>query len=124
MVGIDLVSIKRIERFYEKYGQKAYKRFLRPQEIELVKSPQNAAGFWAAKEATSKALGCGIGEICGFYDIWVHKDELEKPYITLSYDLIKAYKIENISLSITHDDGFAIAVVVLESLKKQKKLFH
>lgn len=124
MVGIDLVFIERIEKFYKKYGRKAYERFLRPEEILLIKSPQTAAGFWAAKEAVSKALGCGIGEICGFYDIWIHKDEQNRPYISLSSTLIKTYKIEDISLSITHDRGFAIAVVTIKSSLKHNNISH
>lgn len=124
MIGIDLVSISRIENFYKKYGRKAYERFLRPEEIILVKSPQTAAGFWATKEATSKALGCGISQICSFHDIWIHKDKLNKPYITLSKNLIKDFKIKDLHVSITHDKGFAIAVVAIESLLEAKNLTH
>lgn len=124
MIGIDLVSISRIENFYKKYGRKAYDRFLRPEEIELIKSPKTAAGFWATKEATSKALGCGISEICGFYDIWIHKDELSKPYITLSKNLIEKFKINSLHVSITHDGDFAIAVVAIKSLLEGKNLAH
>lgn len=124
MIGVDLVSIKRIEKFYEKYGIKAYERFLRPEEIKLVKSPKTAAGFWATKEATSKALGCGISEICSFYDIWIHKNQQGKPYITLSENLIKEFQITSLHASITHDGGFAIAVVAMQSHLEVQKLSH
>lgn len=124
MIGVDLVQINRIERFYKKHGYKAYERFLRPEEIELVKSPKTAAGFWATKEATSKALGCGIGKICSFYDIWIHKDKLNKPYITLSKNLITKFKITSLHVSITHENGLAIAVVAIDSLIKTKNLSH
>lgn len=66
MIGIDITSIDRIKKMYEKFGIKAYEKFLNTNEIELIKKPETAAGFWAAKEAASKALGTGIGEHCAF----------------------------------------------------------
>ncbi len=124
MIGIDIVRIKRIEKFYMKHGIKGYERFLRPEEIALVGSPKTAAGFWCLKEATAKALGCGISSKCGFYDIWIHKDELGKPYISLSKHIIAEFKIRHIDASITHDGGFAVGVVVFESAHKSKVLSH
>lgn len=125
MIGIDIVEIKRIENFYKKHGRKGYERFLRPEEFESIKSPQTAAGFWAAKEATSKALGCGIGKICSFHDIWIHKDKNNKPYITLSNEIIEKFKITSLDISISHDGGFAIAVAQVQSkLKTKHPLSH
>ena len=49
MIGIDIASIDRIKKMYEKFGIKAYEKFLNPKEIELIKKPDTAAGFWAAK---------------------------------------------------------------------------
>ena len=117
MIGIDITSINRIEKMYEKFGIKAYERFLNPEEIELIKKPETAAGFWAAKEAASKAIGTGIGDICSFYDIKIKKDKNNAPKIKYSKKLKKRFKIKKSSISITHDGGFAIAVVV-NSLKK------
>ena len=117
MIGIDIVSIDRIKKMYEKFGDKFYDRFLCEDEKEFIKCPQNAGGFWAAKEAASKAIGVGIGEICSFYDIKIKKDENGAPKIKYSKDLRKRFKIKKSSISITHDGGFAIAVVV-NSLKK------
>ncbi len=124
MIGVDLVHVKRIEKFYEKFGRKAYERFLSNDEIALVKNPQSAAGFWAAKEAVSKALGCGISEVCTFKDIRIHKDEKGKPRLTLSSHIIKTFDVTDISLSISHDNDFAIAVVAIESQNRQKILSH
>ncbi len=117
MIGIDIVSIDRIKKMHEKFGDKFYDRFLCEDEKESIKSPQNAAGFWAAKEAASKAIGVGIGEICSFYDIKIKKDKNNAPKIKYSKKLKKRFKIKKLSISITHDGGFAIAVVV-NSLKK------
>ncbi|PKN15009.1 MAG: holo-ACP synthase [Deltaproteobacteria bacterium HGW-Deltaproteobacteria-24] len=113
MIGIDIVSIQRIEKLMEKFPQKALERFLKEEEIQLVKSPQTAAGFWAAKEATSKALGCGIGKTCGFHDIIISKTKKNAPKIKLAKKLKKKFNIKKISVSITHDGGFAVAAVIL-----------
>ena len=111
MIGIDIASVDRIKRMYEKFGRKAYERFLDDEEIELIKRPESAAGFWAAKEAASKALGTGIGKECGFHDIKIKKSKLGAPKIKYKKEIRKKYKIKKSYLSITHDQGLAIAVV-------------
>lgn len=111
MIGIDVTSINRIKKMYERFGEKAYRRFLSEDEIELIKRPQTAAGFWAAKEAASKALGTGIGKECGFHDIKIKKSKKGAPKLKYKKYIRKKFKIKNSYLSITHDDGIAIAIV-------------
>ena len=115
MIGIDIVVISRIEKMIEKFGSKALKRFLTKKEILLIKSPSTAAGFWAAKEAASKAIGTGIGAICSFHDIKITKSAKNAPLLKYRKKIRKKFNIKNTSLSITHDGGFAIAVVAIES---------
>ncbi len=115
MIGIDIVEIQRIEKLLEKYPQKALKRFLSDEEIVLAKSIQTIAGFYAAKEAISKALGTGITKKCTFSDIIIHKDTNGAPYFTLSSNIVDEFKIKECALSITHDGGFAIAVAVINT---------
>lgn len=125
MLGVDNVKISRIESLKERFGDKALKRFLDCDEIELASSSSSYAGYWAAKEAISKALGVGIGEKCSFFDIKLYKDSKNTPYFTLSKHLIDEFKITSTALSITHDGEYAIAVATIESkLKRYKPLFH
>jgi holo-[acyl-carrier protein] synthase len=121
MIGIDIVKIKRFEIFLERHGKKALEKYLDKDEIKLVKSAQNAAGFFAAKEAVSKALGLGISKECGFNDIKIYKLPNKAPAFTLSSHLVKIYKITSLSLSISHDGGFAIAVAAIEGEPPQKQ---
>ncbi len=114
MIGIDLVKIRRIETFMERFGDRALSRFLTPEEMLLVRRASTAAGFWAAKEACSKALGCGISSECGFLDIKIAKDSRGKPLISLSDAVRERFNVRSLSLSITHDGDYAIAVVALE----------
>jgi len=125
MIGIDIVSLKRFDKFLKKFPDKALQRFLNKDEISLVKTTQNAAGFFAAKEAVSKALGVGISKECSFFDIIIHKDEKKAPYFTLSKNIVDRYSITQTALSITHDGDFAIAVVEIKSdIKDKKPLCH
>jgi holo-[acyl-carrier protein] synthase len=117
MIGIDLIKLDRIKHSIDRFGDKFLERFLSDEEILLVKNHKTAAGFWAAKEASSKALGTGIGKECGFHDIKLSKTTKGAPKVTLSQDLIKTYNITDTSISITHDGDYAIAVVAIESSK-------
>jgi len=113
MIGIDLIKIDRMARLMDKYGHKALQRFLSDEEILLIRSPRNAAGFWAAKEAFSKALGTGIGSQCGFHDITLSKTDRGAPKLTFSDKFKEEFNIKEAALSITHDGDYAIAVVTL-----------
>ena len=113
MIGIDLIKIERMARLIDKFEDKALKRFLSDEEILLIKSPRNAAGFWAAKEAFSKALGTGIGSECGFHDIILSKNERGAPKIAFSKKVRDQFKLKEAALSITHDGEYAIAVVTI-----------
>lgn len=114
MIGIDVVVISRVEKMIDKFGNKALGRFLSTEEIELAKTPSTAAGFWAAKEAASKAIGTGIGKKCGFLDIKISKTKKGAPKLKYSKRVRKKYNIGDVSVSITHDGGLAIAVVAVE----------
>ncbi|MBN2896476.1 MAG: holo-ACP synthase [Campylobacterales bacterium] len=114
MIGIDLIKISRMERFIGRYGDAALRRFLSDAEIALVGSPKTAAGFWAAKEACSKALGSGIGGECGFGDMIISKSPKGAPQLSLSPALQQRFGFSKAALSITHDGEYAVAAVLLQ----------
>ncbi len=114
MIGIDLIKISRMNRLIERFGDKALQKFLSQNEIQLVKNHKTAAGFWAVKEACSKALGVGIGSECSFHDIEISKTSKGAPEIKLSKKVLAAFNIKDTSVSITHDGEYAIAVVAIE----------
>jgi len=87
MIGIDLIKTSRMNRLIERFGDKALQRFLSQEEISLVKNYKTAAGFWAVKEATSKALGVGIGSDCNFHDITITKTDRGAPQISLKKEI-------------------------------------
>ena len=120
MIGIDLIKTSRMNRLIKRFGEKALQRFLSQNEIKLIKNYKTAAGFWAAKEACSKALGVGIGSDCGFHDITICKSTKGAPKLKLLKKLLDNFNITDTSLSITHDGEYAIAVVAIESSTTNK----
>ncbi len=112
-IGTDIIAINRIEKALEKFGDSFKERFLCEDEIKLTKRAASIAGFWAAKEAISKAFGCGIGSELGFHDIIISKNAKGAPCFTLSQKAALKFPHHTSSLSISHDGGFAIAVVVI-----------
>ncbi|MBK1992303.1 holo-ACP synthase [Campylobacter sp. 2018MI35] len=113
-VGCDIVCISRIEKIYQKYGKNFLDKFLSQEEQKLIKNSKTLAGFWAAKEAASKALGVGISLECDFFDIQISKTKKNAPILNFSSKIQKNFNISSQSLSISHDGNFAIAVVVLK----------
>lgn len=111
-VGIDLVDVARFESKLEKTDGLAERIFT---SEEIGSKTESLAGYWAAKEALIKALGNPTG--LSFQDVQVVKDDLGKPRLELSGETdIRASQmgIANWHLSISHDGGMAIAVVIAE----------
>jgi len=112
-IGTDIVQIDRIKNSIDRFGDKFLDRFLNESEILLSYKVESYAGYWAAKEAISKALGCGIGKELSFKDITILKTSKGVPYFQLSQQKQQYFNIADASLSISHDGGFAIAVVAI-----------
>ncbi|MEY4504127.1 MAG: hypothetical protein RL154_420 [Pseudomonadota bacterium] len=112
MIGIDIVAVARVESAITRWGDKFLGKFLNQSEISLIKSSKTAAGFWAAKEAAAKALGCGICGNLSFHDMTILKTEFGAPFIKLKEQ--NSFGLDKIYISITHDGGFAAAVAIIK----------
>ena len=117
-VGTDIIEISRIEEGIER-NERFLQRIFTEREIEFFKlknfKSESIAGSFAAKEAVSKSLGTGIRGF-SFRDIEILRDELGKPYVEVSENIIKLISSQKFSfnLSISHNKTTAIAFVVLE----------
>lgn len=116
-VGLDLADIERIERAIQK--PHFLERIYSEEERAAIqrKGAQTAAGYFAAKEAVSKALGTGFRGF-GMWDICIRNDELGKPEALLkngALDRLTELGGRKITLSITHSQGFAAAVAILST---------
>ncbi len=114
-IGTDIIQIARIQDALEQFGDRFKQRFLTANEIKKTTKIESLAGLWAAKEAIAKALGCGIGKELRFCDIEILKDAQGSPFFTLTPDAMERFQIKASSLSISHDGGFAIAVVIIDT---------
>ena len=112
-IGTDITVVSRIESSLNKFGEKFLNKFLSKEEQKLSSKVESIAGYWAAKEAISKALGCGIGKELAFHDITLYKDEKGAPHFRLSEKARKHHQMKSSSLSIAHDGGFAIAIAIV-----------
>ena len=69
-IGTDLVAVERIERAWEKHGERFAERILMPEELERFGAAKRPVRFlamrFAAKEAIVKALGTGFA-----HGVWV-----------------------------------------------------
>lgn len=82
--GVDLIEIERIERTIQRHGERFLQRVFTPTELaEAGDSPASLAARFAAKEATAKALGTGIGAV-SWLDIEVLRACDQPPTLHLS----------------------------------------
>jgi len=114
-VGIDLIEIPRIQRAIDDFGERFLKRVYTERERERYRGRTNElAARFAAKEATSKALGTGI--------IGIHWREMEvlpnrrgKPVLILhgqAAERARQLGLNHFSVSLTHSRTDAMAFVV------------
>ncbi|MCR2806114.1 holo-ACP synthase [Paenibacillus soyae] len=127
-IGHDLTDVVRVsEMLGGKYGERLMKRVLTDGERKLAESYKGArleqfvAGRFAAKEAISKAFGCGIGGLLGFGDIDIQRDVYGKPTVSLTDEAwsrlsLRAFDTA-IHLTITHERALASAFAVIERIK-------
>ena len=113
--GIDIIEIPRIQAALDRYGDRFLERIFTPAEIAECRGRANAlAARFAAKEATSKALGTGIGPIS-----WIEIETLHRcsgePYLVLhgqAEQVAKYLCLTTWAVSLSHSRENAIAVVV------------
>ncbi|WP_054958621.1 holo-ACP synthase [Paenibacillus dakarensis] len=126
-IGHDVLEIKRVALLLEgPHGQKFMDRVLTRAELVLAGNKgarrlEFVAGRFAAKEAVSKAFGCGIGGMIGFWDIEILPDNRGKPVVTLSQSAWSRLGINEpeqyvVHLTISHQTELASAFSVVEKL--------
>ncbi len=113
--GIDLIEIERVAAALSRYGDRFLRRIFTQQEIhDSQNKPESLATRFAAKEAVSKALGCGIGEV-GWLDIEILSGINRQPYLVLHRRALRRSQQQNLStwsISLSHSLHQAAAIVV------------
>ncbi len=121
-IGTDIVKVSRMAENLEKYGSRFSKRILSESEHQLlldkIKPEIFLAKRFAAKEAAVKALGTGFRYGISMRHIIVESNELGKPnlrFIEAAKKYIEENNITQSHLSISDEQEYAIAYVILES---------
>ncbi len=115
LCGIDSLQVDRMKKIL--LNQRFIERVFSPYEIEYInkksKPYETAAGLWCAKEAFLKAYGTGI-ENLNLCEIGVIHNEKGAPVFKLTDNAEKSYPYNWVSLSITHTNETATAMVILQ----------
>jgi len=118
-IGVDLVKTDRIDKA-GKDRQGFLERVFTDREREYCarqKYPaQHYAARFAAKEAVLKAIGTGWSAGTKWTDMEVLHGEGGGPIVNLSgrvKDLIDLKGVKQVLLSYSHDEGYAVAQVIL-----------
>lgn len=110
--GIDILEIARIEKSMK--SEHFLERVFSQKELMLLKeknfSAQTAAANFCAKEAFAKAIGTGIRGF-SLTEVSILRDSQGEPYIELSGKALELSKDFSFSVSLSHNDTMAIAVV-------------
>ncbi len=117
-VGVDVVDVERM-RFALERTPRIRQRLFTDAEIAYCEkyrfADRHFAGRWAAKEAVTKALGCGLIQWNG---VEVFRKPRQAPTVRIS-GKIKAFadlvgvREEDLSISITHSELSAAAVCII-----------
>ena len=112
-MGIDII---RISRFRDKpylSNKNFYKKIFLDSEIKYCLKYKNYALHFSGKFAVKEALIKSINERISLHEIKTsHKNS--KPIVKVKSSLSKKY---NFIISISHENDFAVAVVISEKIK-------
>jgi holo-[acyl-carrier protein] synthase len=115
-IGIDVVEVARIAAAIGKHGEPFLARIFTPAErayceAHQIPAPHFAARF-AAKEATAKALGTGLGAHANWLDLEVVRSPAGAPALHLrgaAAEFAAQQGITEVQISLTHSRDYAAA---------------
>jgi holo-[acyl-carrier protein] synthase len=119
-IGLDLCPVERMRAAVERHGDRFVRRIFTEAEASYCEGRgaarfESLAARFAAKEATSKALGAPMG--IGWHDVEVQPARAGEhgPRVVLrgrAREVADARRIGRMLITITHADGMAAAVAV------------
>lgn len=119
-LGIDVCSIERMRRALERHGDRFFSRICSDAERTDLSGRDMAtalAGRFAVKEAFAKALDGARG--VGWHEVEVRREPSGRPTLILhgnAVAMVEKFGANRWHVSITHDAGVAMAVVILEKV--------
>ena len=120
-IGVDIVENARVGELIEKHGKSFEQKVFTEGELDYANDRrrrlEHLAVRFAAKEATSKALGQGMSSGISWRDIEVVHDETGKPEVRLTGavgKLAEKMGVRTVHLSLSHTDTHSVAFAVAE----------
>ncbi len=119
-LGVDVCSIDRMRRALERHGDRFFSRICSEAERKDLSGRDVAtalAGRFAVKEAFAKALDGARG--VGWHEVEVRREPSGRPALTLhgnAIAMVEKFGANKWHVTITHDAGIAVAVVILEKV--------
>ncbi len=120
-LGTDIIEIARIEQSLAR-SPRLVQRVLTDSEQQILAAHGQPARYFAkrfaAKEAAAKALGTGIGRGISFQHFIVSNDPSGRPQLELTGPakaLADSMQVRSVWLSISDEQAYACATVILES---------
>ena len=119
-IGIDVLKSERVQRAFEKFGERFVERLLMPEEraqLERTKRPGRfLAMHFAAKEAIVKAMGTGFAHGVWIRDVGMVQNPWGRPEVVYSARGAKVRDGLGIGeghVTLTDEAGLVVAVAVL-----------
>lgn len=116
-IGVDMIETERVAQSVTRFGDRFLKRVYTERELAYCRGQiTSLAARWAAKEATAKALGTGIGDV-SWREIEVINQANQRPTIQLhgaAAALAEQLGLSGFAVSLSHTQEYAIAFVVGE----------
>ncbi len=126
-IGVDVVDIERMKLALER-TPRIRQRLFTEREIAYCEkfrfAERHYAGRWAAKEAVTKALGCGLIQWNG---VEVVRRPRRAPTVRISGKIERfadmvGIREEELQISITHSELSAVAVCVVRRAEREHSL--
>jgi holo-[acyl-carrier protein] synthase len=122
-IGIDLVSITAVEEAIAQFADRYLERIYTPRELSDCSGPDGPdaarlAARFAAKEAALKVLRPRRDQAVPWLSIEVRRTDDGWPELVLlgtAAELAQTAVLDEWSVSLTHENGYASAVVVAEA---------
>jgi holo-[acyl-carrier protein] synthase len=116
-IGVDIIETDRVAQSIDRFGDRFLRRVYTEKELAYCAGRVSSlAARWAAKEAVSKALGTGIGDV-SWQEIEVVNNSKSSPSIQLygaAAELAAQMGVTRFVISISHTHHHAVAFVVGE----------
>lgn len=118
--GIDIVSIRRIDKALDRSGDRFLHRIFDGRELELKGDSGFLATRFAAKEAFFKALGTGVSEGVRWHDFVLPPPENLSLTPVISGRSMELLGKRNVLVSVSRTHATAVAVVFLQAAGEQQ----